>query len=268
MFDKSFLNWRKAVALAKKYTGCLYDEELQLVIVSGRKLWLKDFDIKIDLDSTRKYYERYTIPEWFQPYIKMRHFRALQTCGKWEFLERRLNNNGFPHDKAATWKAYYSMNRMLDSKAEKEGRGHPIGLSLCVLDIDGKHKGLHELNDKGECLKCRSEALKKLGRLHTKTSAMAGIQIVKVLRSGIKGFHVYFTYHQAMEIPTKQFEKLINTINKEGKIVDEFFNKSGWDLHRIMKLPGSVDASNGVIVSEENRRINFHDVVITKQEKV
>lgn len=275
-FSKKFLNWRKAIALAKKYGLVEFDEKKELVKVSGQKILLKDVSIELDEESLKQYYESYNIPEWFKPYTKMRHYRALQTTGRWTFLNKRLNDTAKSSatkkwvetfGKPTTWKAYYSMNRMLDSNKESTGQGRPIPLTLCVLDVDGTHKGTHLLSATGRCEKCAGSALGKIVCLGTRLSLLRQtintltIKVIKVLYSGQKGYHVYFNINDEAEVPTKEFCEIIKFINQHGKIVDEFINKNNWDAHRVMKMPGSVDATTGIIIGEEGKQITFNDKI-------
>lgn len=242
-------------------------------IVSLTKSGLAPY-LEMDAKTIREYYKTYKFPKWFKPFLKMRHFRAMDCSSRFVFSSRRYNNTSkwkaedkFRRDMMKLkeiGKCYYSIARMLDSKKEAEGKGIPVDLIVPVLDVDGKCDGMHEINKQGICTKCMDDAERKLKKVEKRISEYYGFEVLKRLFSGSKGWHIYLR-HKKKEISQKELLGLIIKLNSSEDLVDNFcFTKEGvfqWDMHRIFKVPGTIDATTACLISEKIKRIDVQDKI-------
>ena len=65
------------------------------------------------------------------------------------------------------------------------------------------------------------------------------------------------------------FLELINTLKSDsGEFLTDNINfranDNSFDLHRIFKLPYTVDASTGLLVKEKLEQLNFNDIILEK----
>jgi hypothetical protein len=147
------------------------------------------------------------------------------------------------------------MARVLDPIKERAGLGRPVDLLMPVLDIDApKDHGVHEIRGDGVCARCLEGARARV------EAAVAGAgEPERILFSGTKGFHL----HYGGERPSREVMVLTDSANAEGerrglgKVADDFsYVRDGqrrFDLHRIVKVPGTADAQTGCLVSEAER---------------
>lgn len=240
--------------------------------------------IELDFDTIRNYYKTYKFPDWFKPYIKMRHFRICNTKLRFVFTERRLTDTSkhsadekYRRDLlkvADPCKCYFSLCRFLDSKKEQKGLGYAIrDLTYFALDVDGKCKNDYHLVDQnGICVNCLIDAKIKVAKVKKRLEEYGKIKVIKELFSGGKGFHLHNEFDGKRELSQKQFLDIINFINKEEELVDTFiFERNGeevWDEHRIFRTPLCVSGDSCCIVKEgEITRLPVKDEIIYPKQK-
>jgi len=127
-----------------------------------------------------------------------------------------------------------------------------VDLLMPVLDVDApKDHGTHEIGGDGVCADCLAGA-----RLRVDAAVAGAGEPERILFSGTKGFHL----HYGGEMPSKKVIELTDSANAEGerrglgKVADDFsYVRDGerrFDLHRIVKVPGTADAQTGCPVEE------------------
>jgi len=222
-----------------------------------------------DWDEIQKYYKSFQFPEWIQEAISSRHFRFLLPNGKWQGAKRKFTQTPkhsleSKFSQAIKWlkywipvKIYYTMSRMVNPPREYYGKGYPLPHLLAVFDIDaGSHT--HIIGAKGVCEQCLSEAAEK-----TKTAEEILRNegyAVKTVFSGKKGFHIYLM--QDNRVKEVSSEELLDILQKIKDYTDSisFHDKNNqFDLHRIIKVPYTIDASTGMLVTEKMQKLNLKD---------
>ncbi len=218
---------------------------------------------KADRKTLDAFYRGYAFPRWFSPLIKMRHFRFQALDGTFRFQSRRYSDSkhspaskmlfdmGRPGDAA---KCYFSLARMLDPRMEARGAGRPIDRVLAVFDIDAaKDHREHLVGEDGVCSLCLKDARTKADK------ALREFPDATVLFSGTKGFHI----HLGREVGSAEYLAMSDALGAAGAPVDDFsFERSGrrcLDMHRIIKVPGTVDAATGCVVGEGVHRLTLAD---------
>jgi len=194
--------------------------------------------------------------------------RAMSLGNRWVFNSRRYYDSSkrsaklkFRKDvrQANIAKVYYSTFRQLDPILERKGLGRPIDLVVPVIDIDadGNHE-FCEYNTQGICIHCMKEATRKLNKVLLKLKT----EPKHILFSGSKGWHVYL---DTTEINEKELIKIVEHINSEEELVDDFsFIRDGekhWDMMRIFKLPNTIDATTAMIVGKDLQRVEVNDEI-------
>jgi hypothetical protein len=162
-------------------------------------------------------------------------------------------------------KVYFSLFRCLDSKLEQQGKGFMIDLGLLTFDLDVKHDGPHLINEKGLCSLCLEKMRADWEALESRLYELK-ILVDKIVFSGTKGLHI----HTGEEVHQQDFVDIIADINAEKKLVDDFtYDYNGekrFDMHRIFKVPGTIDSTTACIVNEnweEPDRVKVRDKIIT-----
>ena len=237
---------------------------------------------KPEMDSLLNYYNKeFEIPKWIKPYIPSRHIRILLNNGRWIGLKRKLTNtakhtlesksllfiNSLARREKFPIKIYYSLSPMLMPVEEYFGKGRPLLRTLAVFDVDSESHQ-HIIGEEGYCLECLKSSKYKAAIVSEKLSEL-GEKFYK-LYSGNKGFHFYLIDEKngetIKEIPVQILEEFLILLKdeKEKNLVDNvnFRSKDGsYDLHRIFKLPHSVDNSTGLLVKERFEKLNFNDTL-------
>lgn len=232
-----------------------------------------------DVESLINYYQKnFSLPIWIKPYIASRHVRIFLNDGKWVGLRRKLTKTAkhTPESKLLLFlnqklkkgkypiKIYYSLSPMLLPIDEYYGKGMPLSRTLAALDIDSDpHQ--HIIGKEGYCLECLNSSYQK-AEIISEVLTNLGI-IYKKIYSGSKGFHFYILDEInliAKELQLIDFEKLLVSImDKEGKFIVDNINfrakDRSYDIHRIFKLPHSVDYSTGIILKEHFEKLNFQE---------
>jgi len=153
---------------------------------------------------------------------------------------------------------------MLFPILEFYGKGRPLSKVIAAFDIDS-NKHIHIIGKEGYCVKCLNDSIKKAREI-SEILLDEGFNYIRVF-SGSKGFHFYIldeNNKMVKEIPAKDYLDLITYINRKLKenYIDNINFKSKMntlDLHRIFKLPNSIDASTGILIKEGFHKLNFKD---------
>lgn len=243
---------------------------------------IRTFLFKPDNESLMTYYkEKFMIPLWFKSYLPSRHIRILFNNGRWIGMRRQLTNtakhtinskfllelNRLVKHGRFPIKIYYSLSPMLMPVEEYYGKGRPLPRVLAAIDVDADaHQ--HIIGSEGYCLECFKNSEKKAEIIAEKLDGLGWKY--KKLFSGSKGFHYYLMNDKkniVEEIPSKEFLNLILTLKDNSGVCltdnKNFRSKEGtFDLHRIFKLPYSVDNSTGILVKEKLERISYKDTII------
>jgi|GEM_PF-7090233 len=245
------------------------------MVLSMRKSELTPY-VVLDNHTIKKFYEKYTFPEWFKPFVGMRHFRFMLNSQRFAFQTRRYNDSSkhsadekICHDMRNAYggiaKVYFSLFRCLDSKLEQQGKGNMIDLGLLTFDLDVKHEGPHLIDEKGLCCLCLDKMKESWEELRSRLYELKQ-PVEKVVFSGTKGLHV----HALKEMHQQDFVDIIADINAEKELVDDFtYDYQGekrFDMHRIFKVPGTIDSTTACVVDEsweEPRRVGVRDKVVT-----
>ncbi|MFX0024059.1 MAG: hypothetical protein ACFE9S_17155 [Candidatus Hermodarchaeota archaeon] len=252
--------------------------EKNLIIPSN----ISCFKFKPDLDTPFKYYlNDFIIPSWIRPYISSRHIRILLNNGKWVGLNRKLTQTAkhTPESKLLLFltnlakkgkypiKIYYSLAPMLMPVEEYFGNGRPLPRLLAAIDVDtDPHQ--HIIGTEGYCIECLNNANKKAKILSDKLTSL-GENFIKIY-SGSKGHHFYLLNqdknNSVKELPEREFKEFIFSLKCDsGEFLTDninFSSKNGsFDLHRIFKLPNSIDNATGLLVQKDLARINFKDII-------
>ena len=233
---------------------------------------------KLDTESVKQHYNTFSLPKWFEPYTKFRHFRYRLLNAQWEFQKRLYNStNGtstskLKHDirryNNLIIKAYFSLGRFLNPKKEKHGTARQLKIYYVAFDIDGKDHFPCKIESTGLCNDCMVTATRKLHAFREAIIAIKGLKIENVLYSGTKGFHVHCSVNGERETDLKTFT-LLNRylIENHPDIIDNFtfqdhYGDWQYDTHRIFKIPNSVDCTSGVLCSETFKRLNVQDSLV------
>ena len=155
-------------------------------------------------------------------------------------------------------KIYYSLSRMINPLGEFKGKGFPIDRIMTAFDIDASHDGEHLIGKNGICGLCAEDAFNKKKNMERilNEEGFHGL----IFHSGAKGFHLYLTTPDGSFLEDSK-EILEKFTVKWKDYVDNFLSKTTktFDQHRIFKVPETVDASTGVVVSQEFKRLKFKD---------
>ncbi|NHI92038.1 MAG: hypothetical protein EAX96_06005 [Candidatus Lokiarchaeota archaeon] len=226
------------------------------------------FIFKPDWESIRLHYEKFEFPDWIADLMPHRHFRFLLPNGRWKGAKRKFTKTAkhTPESKfkqAIKWlkywlpaKIYYTMARMVNPPAEYFGRGYPIPKLIAVMDIDADSH-VHIVGTSGYCQRCIVESKEKLNK--AKEILLNEGYEIKSIFSGKKGFHLYILKdNKTIEVNPNQ---LIEIMHKIKDLTDSvtFLGKEGFDTHRIIKVPNSVDATTGMIINEGLNQLSLKD---------
>ena len=140
---------------------------------------------------------------------------------------------------------------------ERQGKGIPLDLLLLVLDVDAdRDHNEHLIDDHGICDRCLSSAKQKL------ESVRRTAEPERCVFSGSKGYHL----HYQREISSAEMLEFLAEINKHQELVDDFtFARDGvkqFDMHRIFKVPGTVDATTACVIDEDLKRLDVKDQIV------
>lgn len=190
-------------------------------------------------------------------------FRRYTVTAKWSFENRLFYNiNQLYKFRKYPIKIYYSLSTMINPLGEFEAQGYPIPHTILAMDIDGSHSGPHIIDNNTVCKLCQEDADKKLKEFIKNIEKEYEFTI---LQSGSKGYHVYFLDKQGMVVETS-WNEMAELSKNWSEWVDPFIskNKGEFDNHRIFKVPYTVDASTGRIVSEitKSQKLEFNDSLI------
>ena len=238
---------------------------------------------KLDTETIKKHYTTFNLPKWFEPFTKFRHFRYRLLNSNWEFQRRLYNPTNttstkkLKHDihrySQQIVKAYFSLGAFLNPKKEKHGTAKPLKIYYIVFDIDGKNHSNCLIESTGICNTCIVEATRKLHEFRKAIKPIKGLRIENVLYSGTKGFHVHCSINGKRETDLKTFT-LINRyiVQNHPGIIDDFtyqddYGDWQYDTHRIFKTPNTCDATTGVLISENFKRLDLQDTITTPEAK-
>ncbi len=244
---------------------------------------LRCFTFVPDDATLMSYYnEQFHLPDWIETLIPPRHVRILLGNGRWYGIKRKLTRtakhtptsklilalNNLHRIQKLPVRVYYSLAPMVRPVAEYQGRGYPIARTLAAFDVDAGHKD-HIIGREGYCMECLRDAETKAAIVSNQLTAL-GKKFHRVF-SGAKGFHFYLLNEDpeqgivAQEISLQEMAQLSHDlVSREGiPLTDNpnFRAKVGFDIHRIFKLPATVDASTGIVVQETFNQLQFHDVL-------
>ncbi|MBN1801001.1 MAG: hypothetical protein JW891_05800 [Candidatus Lokiarchaeota archaeon] len=238
------------------------------------------YKVRLDNGTVLKYYEEdFELPNWFEPFIPSRHVRVLLGSGNWYGIKRKLTKTA-KHTPTSKIKQsilylfrqgqlpvriYYSLASMLIPQRDYYGRGYPQPRIIAAFDVDSDHKP-HVIGKEGFCLKCLEEAAVKRDILTEKLVDLGWS--VRVIHSGFKGYHVYCIEEgkNLKELDVEQIQNLIIKLKDDEGVAltdnENFRSKDGsFDLHRIFKLPNTIDAVTGMRVINKLERIKFNDQI-------
>ncbi len=228
------------------------------------------------------YNEHFHLPDWIESLVPPRHVRILLVNGRWHGIKRKLTRtakhtptsklvlalNNLYHIQKLPVRIYYSLAPMVRPVAEYQGRGYPFTRTLAAFDVDSGHTD-HVIGREGYCTQCLLDAETKAAAVASQLTQL-GHKFLRVY-SGAKGFHFYLLNEGSeqeqlvKEISLEAMEQLsCQLANKEGVPLTDnpnFRAKAGFDIHRIFKLPATVDASTGIVVQETLKQLQFHDVL-------
>ncbi len=241
---------------------------------------IRPFIFQPDVATLMQFYnERFEIPPWIAPRIPPRHVRILLSTGIWYGIHRKLTFtakhtptskivltiNNLASRRKLPARIYYSLSPMVLPTQEFYGKGRPLPRILGSLDVDAGHKN-HVFGIEGYCVECLKDAEDKAKILAEKLTEQ-GMTFIRVY-SGSKGFHFYLRDpHDPVLIGEFDEQSLsqimLNLQDVAGNPLTDNINfrtKEGtFDMHRIFKLPGTIDAATGVVVGERFERLNFKD---------
>lgn len=222
-----------------------------------------------DWDAIQDHYRNFRFPEWIQDLVPARHFRFLLPNGRWQGAKRKFTETAkhSPESKFAQaihwlkyWmpvKIYYTMSRMVNPPREYYGKGYPLPHLLAVFDIDAEAHP-HIIGTKGFCEQCLSEATTKTEA--AKTLLTNEGYAIKTIFSGKKGYHLYIMQDdKAKEVNSEEFFHLLHLIKDYTDSISFRDKNDQFDLHRIIKVPHTVDASTGMLVTEEIQKVKLKD---------
>jgi hypothetical protein len=236
------------------------------------------FKINLDITTLREYYQtNFKLPEWFRPCISKRHVRFLLSNGLWYGINRKITKtakhtestkiiqgiNLMFNRRKQPIRIYYSLAQMAIPQRDYYGKGYPLSHIIAAFDVDSDHKP-HIIGSEGYCNKCLDEAKSKRELLKEKLIDLGWD--VKIIHSGFKGYHVYCLNEDGhpAELSLEEIQDLLPKLrDEEGNPLtdNETFRASDgtFDLHRIFKLPHSVDVVTGIRVIENLERLKFND---------
>ncbi len=242
------------------------------------------FEFHLDTAALQDYYlNQFTLPEWFESFITPRHVRILLSNGNWHGINRKLtftakhtpcskivlDLNHLFQNKQYPIRIYYSLARMVMPQRDYHGKGYPIPRLIAAFDIDSDHKP-HIIGKEGFCKACMDDANVKCKVISTKLADL-GFH-TRILHSGFKGYHVYCINEDStpIEFSTQQMQDLLDTlVDANGKPLTDNANFKGkdgsFDLHRIFKLPNTIDAVTGIRVIEGFERLRFNDIIFQRK---
>ncbi len=250
---------------------------LFLVAPAFKKDLIVPSDIKLikfrpDWRSIHSYYQHYKFPTWIREKIAPRHFRFLLPNGRWKGAKRKFSKTAkhTPESKfyqAIKWlkfwtpvKIYYTMSRMVNPPREYFGRGYPLPHLLAVFDIDADSH-THIIGPQGFCQRCITEASEKR-KFAEEILTNEGYQF-KTIFSGKKGFHIYiFEEDEAKEVNPGEFFQIMEKIKAFTDSISFRDKNNQFDIHRIIKVPNTIDASTGMIVNTGIKKLNLNDQLI------
>jgi len=224
-----------------------------------------------DWETIQTYYRNFRFPEWIQDLVSSRHFRFLLPNGRWQGAKRKFTQTAkhsleSKFSQAIQWlkywmpvKIYYTMSRMVNPPREYYGKGYPLPHLLAVFDIDAESHS-HIIGTKGFCERCISEAT-------AKTKAAEAIlknegYAIKTVFSGKKGFHLYIMQDDKVkEVNSEEFFQILQKVKDYTDSISFRDRNDQFDLHRIIKVPYTIDASTGMLVSEEIQKLNLKDLL-------
>ncbi len=222
-----------------------------------------------DFDTPQKYYqEQFQFPDWIREHIKKRHVRLLLPNGRWtgikkvitdtakHTMETKFRKQLYQISKRETpIKIYYSIARMINPVSEYFGKGYPLPYLILVFDIDTHEKQI--IDKQGICKNCFEKA-KPIAKIVAEKIIDEGFK-PKIVFSGMKGFHVYaLSDDRAIEVsPDNMFAISFELKDYVDNI--HFKGRYGFDTHRIIKLPNSVDLSTGILIREKFSRLPLKD---------
>lgn len=255
----------------KEYHLNKYDIDNKEIISLTKSTFVPYFIL--DTKTIKEYYEKeFKFPDWFRPFLKHRSFRVMNIQNSFAFASRRYNDTSkwkaedkFVNDLVRKnvfgdpGKIYFTLSRMLDSKLDRKGEGYPIeNLVLLVLDVDGSCDGIHEINDKGICVKCMADAFRKEKIVKRKLLESKYPYPTKTLFSGGKGLHLHFE----KEVKKEYIKEMIDFLNEDEELIDYFNDKDGnFDSFRIFKVPDSCSAETACLIKEEIERLQVKDKI-------
>jgi len=228
------------------------------------------FKFNIDFATPLKYYMNdFYFPKWIREHIQKRHIRFLLPNGRWTGIKKLISDTSkySMEDKfrkqiiqsskrnEVPVKIYYSMARMVNPVSEFHGKGYPLPYLILVFDVDSPMKKI--IDETGYCRKC-IEFVEPIAKEVEERLQDEGFQTLRLF-SGLKGFHVYgLKENKVAEITpdlmfslSYELKDLVDNIHFKGKL--------GFDVHRIIKLPNSIDLSTGILVSREFRKAELKD---------
>ncbi|MFX1452278.1 MAG: hypothetical protein ACFFCM_15680 [Promethearchaeota archaeon] len=257
----NLLNFKQLFLIAASY-------EENLNIPSS----IRTIKFKADWESIKNYYATFKFPEWIKDSVPHRHFRFLLPNGKWKGAKRKFTKTPkhTPTSKffqAIKWlkfwlpvKIYYTMSRMVNPPAEYFGRGYPMSKLLAVFDIDSDAH-IHIIGSEGYCKQCIKESIKKV-KLSEEILRNEGYH-TKTIFSGKKGFHIYLMEEErALEITYNELEEIIEKLQGLTDSVTFKGKDNQFDVHRLIKVPCTIDATTGMIIDEGFNKLNLKDELI------
>ena len=235
---------------------------------------IKLYKLELDFKTPLEYYtKRFRFPDWIRAYIPSRHIRFLLSNGRWTGIRKKITETPKYRleDKFLSQlmfvsrygeipiKIYYSMARMVSPVSEYIGKGYPMPYLLLVFDVDAPitHFFIDERGFCDSCLRISRSIAKTVQEKLTSLGYEA-----KQLYSGVKGVHVYgLKDKEAVEVKpdvmmrlSQDLQGFVDNVNFKGSL--------GFDIHRIIKLPNSVDLTTGIIIKENFERLKLKDSLI------
>ena len=229
------------------------------------------YRIKIDWKSLYNYYLKFNFPTWIREHIPKRHIRFLLPNGYWTGIKRKITDtakykmedkfrkhiNTLKSRGLLPVKVYYSLARMVNPVSEYHGKGIPLPYVILAFDVDVKLKEPLIIGGR----KFFVDIIKKVrpfAKIIAEKIEKLGLES-KIIYSGQKGFHIYgLKDNVAYEVRPEEIEELSKEFADLADNIN-FRSRSGFDLHRIFKLPGTVDASTGIVLSDKLKILSFND---------
>jgi len=252
---KKILGFKRCIILARETSPDIPKNHAEIYI------------FRPDQDSIERYYSQYSFPAWIVDHLAKRHIRILTHKGQWVGLRRRLSKTPkySPEEKFRIEirgllkrgiypiKLYYSIARMVNPIAEYYGRGHPLPYVIGVLDVDVSDKNV-PIHYKYYVEMIKKNLEEKIRHIKMYLESLG--YNTRILFSGKKGYHIYICDpSDGIEFRVEEIEEIISAL---GRLVDNynFRDKTGrYDLHRIVKMPYTIDQTTGLTVTEKPRRV-------------